>query len=133
MGLIGFILIVLGIKFSVQYLSRESAQLDLNGQPAILFFSLDDSCECIRQMIYAADFQIAHWSEEARMGLVVHRFDFDQNRQLANHYEVYRVPALLLLDGRGRVVSRQDDPLLKNGPLDLGKIEADIQALMSSE
>lgn len=133
MGLSGLILVVLGVKFTVQFSHREAARLDLNGQPVILFFSLDVSCECIRQMIHAADFQIAHWSEEARQGIVVHRFDFDQNRQLANQYGVYRVPSLLLLDGRGRVVSRQDDPLLKNGPLDLGKFEADIQILMNSE
>jgi len=133
MGLSGLILIVLGVKISIQYLHREAVRLDLNGQPVLLFFSLDESCECIRQMIHAADFQIAHWSVEARQGIVVRRFDFDQNRQLANQYGVYRVPSLLLVDGRGRVVSRQDDPLLRNGPLDLEKFEADIRFLMDSE
>lgn len=133
MGLLGLILIVLGVKFSIQFTQGEAARLDLNGQPMILFFSLDASCECIRQMIHAADFQIAHWSEEARQGVVVNRYDFDQNRQLANQYGVYRVPSLILLDGRGRVVSRQDDPLLKNGPLDLKMFEAAIQTLMNPE
>lgn len=133
MGLIGLILIVLGIKVATQFLPGGSVRLDLNGQPALLFFSLDKSCECMRQMIYAADFQIAHWSEEARMGIVVHRYDFDQNRQLANQYEVYRVPSLLLLDGKGQIVSRQDYPLLQNGPLDLNQFEMVIRSLVDQE
>jgi len=130
MGLVGLILILLGIKVFLQYFTAEAVAVDSNGQPALIFFSLDDSCECMRQMIYAADFQIAHWSEEERRGIVVHRFDFDQNRQLANQYKVYRVPSLLLLDEKGQIISRQDDPILQNGPLDLHEFEAVIQSLV---
>jgi hypothetical protein len=130
LGSIGLILTVLGVKVATQFLPGGSIRLDLDGQPALLFFSLDDSCECMRQMIYAADFQIAHWSEEERRGIVFHRFDFDQDRQLANQYKVYRVPSLLLLDEKGQIVSRQDDPIMQNGPLDLHEFEAVIQSLV---
>jgi hypothetical protein len=130
MGLFGLILILLGIKVSLQYFTIGAVAVDSNDQPVLIFFSLDDSCECMRQMIYAADFQIAHWSEEARMGIAVYRYDFDQNRQLANQYEVFRVPSLLLLDEKGRIVSRQDYPILQNGPLDLNEFETVIQSLV---
>jgi hypothetical protein len=133
LGLTGLVLIVLGAKAARQLYAQLPQSLDLDSQPALLFFSLDEPCDCVKKLISEADFQINHWPEETRQGIPVLRFDLDQNRQLASQYEVVRAPSLLLLDQDGKVISRQDYPVIKNGPLDLSKFEADIKILFVTD
>lgn len=127
-GLVGFLLIFLGLKFILQWGLKPHSSLPLDGQPVLLFFTLDDPCECMQELIQQAEDQIDHWPEAQRAGILIRRIDFDTDQDLAGQYNVFRVPCLVMLDSHGEVVLRQDYPLIEGGPLDLQEFEAHIPA-----
>jgi hypothetical protein len=59
----------------------------------------------------------------------------DSNRRpdLARQYGVARAAALVLLDGRGEVVWKQDVGLNDEAPLDLSQAQSQIEGLFSDE
>jgi len=80
-----------------------------------------------------ADQQIQHWTEEARSHIIIQRIDFDEHPDLAEQYEVFRYPCLILLDSSGQIVYRQDYPLSEGGPLDLESFEEQIKSMVEQE
>jgi len=106
--------------------------LELNGQPALVFFTLSHGCECQMMVVQSAEAQLAAWVLPADWELNVIRVDFDRRPDLARQYGVARPPALVLLDGSGQVVWKQDVGLSDELPLDLEQAEVQIEALVEN-
>ncbi len=77
-----------------------------------------------------ANAQIASWSEEVRQGVPVFAIDIDRRPDLAEQFDVFRVPALLLLDSQGQLMWVQDYSINDDLPLDLHQFEVEIQTLV---
>jgi len=99
--------------------------LPLNGQPALLYFTLSKGCECQMTVVRAAESQLAEWESP----LPILRVDFDRRPDLAQQYQVIRAPTLVLLNAEGQVVWMQDEGLSDESPLDLNQAESQIEAL----
>jgi len=129
LGFFGLILIVLGIKYLPVFLAAASQQYALENTPVILFFSVDEPCECMVDLTQRAEAQIANWLVESQSGITVMRIAMDQRRDLEAKYDVFRAPCLVLVDADGKVSWRQDYPLIEGGPFKLPELEAAIAGL----
>ena len=98
--------------------------LPLNGQPALVFFTLSQGCECQMTVIHAAEAQLADW--ESPVPLL--RVDFDRRPDLAAQFGVIRAPALVLINAEGQVVWKQDEGLSDESPLDLDQAQSQIES-----
>ncbi len=76
-----------------------------------------------------ANDQIASWSEETRQEIPVFKIDIERRPDLAEQYDIFRVPALLLLDSQGQLMWKQDYSINDDLPLDLNQFELEIQFL----
>lgn len=102
---------------------------DLSGKPFLLFFYLDKPCECMKEITQKAERQMAAWPVERQGGVTVLRLGMETYTDLETKYQVVRSPGLVLLDSRGKIVWRQDYPLIEGGPFKLDELEAAIAAL----
>ena len=93
--------------------------LELDGEPALLFFNKLRGCECELFVYNNAEVQMNSWNASVR----VIRIDLDRRPDLARKYEVVRAPSLVLLNAKGQIVWRQDEALSDESPLDLDQIE----------
>lgn len=132
-GLGAALLTVLTVKAAQLGWLAAHPPLDLHGRPAVLFFNSERGCECALVVYRNAEAQVAAWPEAARARIALHRLDLDRRPDLARQYGVVRAPTLLLLNESGLVVWRQDESLSDEVPLDLGRLDAQIQALMVHE
>jgi len=105
--------------------------LELNGKPALLFFNVSRGCECQMVVSNNAYDQIASWSDQARQGISVINIDIERRPDIAEQYDIFRVPALLLLDSQGEVMWVQDYSINDDLPLDLNQFEVEIQSLVT--
>jgi hypothetical protein len=103
--------------------------LELDGQPAVVFFTLSRGCECQMVVVQAAEAQLANWDTPVETGLEVIKLDFDRRSNLAHRFRVVRAPALVLVDAAGEVVWKQDVGLSDEAPLDLASAEAHLRQL----
>jgi hypothetical protein len=129
LGFLGILVILLGFKFMLQGLPADDPSLELHGEPALLFFNIDEPCECMQKLVESADSQIRRWPEEARAGIPVYRINFEEQPELGGKYKVFRVPCLVLVDGDGQIVHRQDYPVSEVWPLKLEEFEQAISSL----
>jgi len=120
---------VVGIKAVQQGWFLPRPQLALNGQPALLFFTLSDGCECQMTIIRRAATQIAFWELPDHLAINIIRIDFDLQSKIARYYDVARAPALVLVDAEGQPIWKQDVGVSDARPLDLVEAEAQISAL----
>ena len=104
-------------------------QLKLNDQPALLFFNRDRGCECELLVYRSAEAQLAAWRQEDRFEVRIIALNLEQRRDLVRAYQVVRAPTLLLLDGSGQTVWRQDEVITDREPFDLRELERQIIAL----
>ncbi len=93
--------------------------LKLNGEPALVFFTLGKGCECQMKVIRNAENQLATWPVAIQGQINIIRVDFSRRPDLAQQYDVARSPALVLLNENGEVVWKQDLGLSDEAPLDL--------------
>jgi hypothetical protein len=103
--------------------------LELDGGPALVFFTLSRGCECQMVVVEAAETQLANWDAPAETGIEMIVLDFDRRSNLAHRFTVVRAPALVLVDAAGEVVWKQDLGLSDEAPLDLASAEAHIRQL----
>ena len=127
--LISIIGVVLGIKAVSRGWFSQRQPLVLNGQPALLFFTISRGCDCQMMVVHNAEAQLAAWQLPANLGLNVIRLDFNRRPDLAKQYGVARAPALVLLDTAGQVAWKQDEGLSDEQPLDLATCQAKIELL----
>ena len=117
--------LTLGLKAVTEGWFAARAPLPLNGEPALIFFTLSKGCECQMTVVRAAEAQLADWVSP----LALHRVDFDCRRDLAKGFGVARAPALVLVNAEGQVVWRQDEGLSDESPLDLNQAECQVETL----
>lgn len=128
-----FVTALLFAKAIYQHRLFPGPQLELFGQPALVFFSLNRSCPCQMTVIQNAEAQLAAWEPSAASGLKVIRVDFNRRVDLAQQYNVARAPALVLLNSAGQAVWKQDVGLSDEQPLNLLEAETQVEALIASE
>ena len=133
LGLIGLILIVLGIKTMPFLLAFAAQQSNMNGKPVILFFNVDEPCECMVELTQRAEQQLANWPVEQRGGIPVMRIAMEQRKDLEAKYKVFRAPCLVLVDSQDQIAWRQDYPLIEGGPFKLEELETAIAELETKE
>jgi hypothetical protein len=104
--------------------------LELNGQPALVFFMLGRGCDCQMTVIRSAEAQLAGWQVAQDEAIPILRVDFSRRPDLARQYSVARAPALVLLDGLGQVVWKQDLGLSDEAPLDLEQAKDQVDTLV---
>jgi hypothetical protein len=121
--------VVLLAKFFYSGWLDPRTSLELDGQPAVVFFTLSRGCECQMVVVEAAEAQLANWDAPVETGLEVIKLDFDRRSNLAHRFRVVRAPALVLVDEAGEVVWKQDVGLSDEAPLDLASAEANIRQL----
>ena len=122
---------ILGFKAFRSGMFETRRPLELNGEPALLFFNVSDGCECQMVVSNNANHQIASWSEETRQGVPVFTIDIDRRPDLADEYGIYRVPALVLVDSQGQMMWMQDYTVDDDHPLDLHQFEDEIQSIIT--
>jgi len=128
-GFAGLILIFLGIKFAIPIMQDQDATFNQNGKPALLFFNVAEPCACMRELVGRANTQIVMWPEERRASVQLVRFNIGEDQDFEKKYQVFRAPALVLLDEQGLIIWRQDYPLIEGGPFKLEELEAAIVEL----
>lgn len=119
------LILTFGLKAATEGWFAARAPLPLNGQPALVFFTLSKGCECQMTVVRAAEAQLADWVPP----LPLHRVDVDRRRDLAEQFHIVRAPALVLINAEGQVVWKQDEGLSDESPLDLNQAERQIEAL----
>jgi hypothetical protein len=131
LGLIGLVLIVLGVKYMPVFAMAAAGQqrpAGISDGPVLLFFNLDDPCECMVEMTQSAEQQMADWPEERRGGIAVMRLPMGQRKDIEAIYEVSLSPALVLIDAQGQVALRLY-PMNEGEPFALEEMEAAIAEL----
>jgi hypothetical protein len=101
-------------------------RLELGGKPALLFFNKARGCRCEMVVYLAAEGQMQAWDP----AIPVVRIDLEQRPDLAQQYEVVRAPTLILVDGAGRVVWRQDEAASDTAPLGVSAAETNIRGML---
>jgi len=123
-------LIVLGAKGIQQGWFAPRPPLELGGRPALLFFNNDRGCECVLVVYQRADAQIANWSPADRGDVPLHRINLEQRPDMARQHHIVRAPTLLLLDGEGKEIWRQDEITSDWRIFDLERFEEEILVLL---
>jgi hypothetical protein len=134
-ALISFIAIVVAVLVIKEFndnFFESPIPLELNGQPALIFFTLSEGCTCQMKVVQAAEAQLAGWSVAPPGKISLIRVDFDRRPDLDRQYGVARAPALVLLDSQGRVAWKQDVGLSDETPLDLDQAQKKIETLMQN-
>ena len=128
----GAIVLLLGVKVGRPYLLPAGPPLELNNQPALLFFNNEEGCECVLPLYTKADDVIATWIFEKRALIPVHRLILDERPDLQRQYDIERAPMLALLDASGQIVWRQWGVASNPDVFDLAEVETQIGLLFPS-
>jgi hypothetical protein len=107
--------------------------LPLNGEPALVFFTIRSGCECQMKVMRSAEAQLAAWAVTINGQISIFRVDFSRRPDLVRQYDVGRAPALVLLNSQGRAVWKQDVGLSDEAPLDLIRAQNQIEVLISDD
>jgi hypothetical protein len=126
--LAGAIFLLISYKEVRPLLLLGGPALDLNNQPALLFFNNEEGCECVIELYQKADAVMAAWPTENRAHIAVHRIVLDERPDLQRQYEIQRAPMLLLLDAHGQEIGREWGVASNPNVFDLAAMEAQIRA-----
>jgi len=126
---IGLALIILSGKLAFDLYSSTQVEFDLNDKPALLFITDDKPCDCAKKTTAEADYQIKNWSAPNLLAVQLIQIYIGDHRELEAKYDVFRSPALILLDAQGKVVYRQDYPIIGGKPFDLQEFEIKMREL----
>lgn len=128
-GVIGGILILVGVKIALNSSLFRGSPLKQGNHPVILFFNIGDPCDCIRELVAQAGAQMGEWERRQNGKIQVARLAIGDNLDLEAKYNVFRAPALVLLDVNGQIAWRQDYPLIEGGPFKLQELESALTSL----
>lgn len=128
--LVGAIVLLMGVKEARPFLLPAGPPIELNNQPAILFFNNEEGCECVLPLYAKADEVIAAWITKERAHVPVHRLILDERPDLQRQYAIERAPMLLLLDVNGEIVWREWGVASNPNVFDLARVEAKISILL---
>lgn len=130
-ALLGAIVLLLGVKVGRPLLIPAGPPIELNNQPALLFFNNDEGCECVLPLYATADAVVAAWPPDRRAYIPLHRIVLDERPDLQRRYDIRRAPMLLLLDASGQVVWREWGVASNPDVLDLAAVEERIAQLIA--
>ena len=130
--LAGAIVLLLAVKVGRPFLLPAGPSLELNNQPALLFFNNEEGCECVLPLYARADEVIAAWTSEERATIPIHRLILDERPDLQRQYNIERAPMLALLDASGQVVWREWGVVSNPDVFDLAAVEAQISLLFAA-
>lgn len=130
--LAGAIVLLMGVKVGRPFLLPAAPPIELNNQPALIFFNNDEGCECVIPLYQKADAVIAAWPPEQRAQIPVHRVVLDERPDLQRQYDVERAPMLLLLDTDGQVVWREWGVASNPNVFDLAEVETQISLMAAA-
>jgi hypothetical protein len=102
--------------------------LELNHQPALLFFNKSRGCECEMLVYNNANAQMDSWNAPLR----VIRIDMERRPDLVQQYKIIRAPSLILLDTAEKIIWRQDESMGDEAPLNLNHLEREIEILIEN-
>ena len=120
------VLIVLFLKGMSEGWFSSRQQLVLEGKPVLLFFNSYKGCECELVVYEAAELQIQNWAEEKRGGIEVMIFNLDRRADLKKQFGIVRAPTLILLNGAGDIILKQEEGISDTEPLNLSLFEKRI-------
>lgn len=128
------LVVLVGVLLAIKSINdnwfEPQTPLELNGQPALVFFTLGKGCECQMKVIRNAEEQLAIWQVLVDNQLLIFTVDFSRRPDLAKQYNVARAPALVLLDAAGEVAWKQDLGLSDEAPLDLETADLQIESIL---
>jgi hypothetical protein len=133
LALAGLILVLLGLKAMQTGWFEPRPPLEINGEPALVFFTLSRGCQCQMMVVHNAERQLGSWEVPKRLGLDLIRIDFNRRPDLVTQLGVMRAPALVVLDGEGQVAWKQDESLSDELPLNLDQAQSQVEALLPWE
>lgn len=125
------LLLVIGLKAVEEGWFSPIEPLELNGKPALVLFNRYKGCECELVVYEAAEHQIENWSEIDRNGIPVYVFNLDRRSDLKKQYQIIRAPTLILVDGSGDIIIKQDEGISDFEPLDLPLFEEKIKEVLN--
>lgn len=128
-ALLGAIVVLLGVKVGRPLLTPAGPPIELNNQPALLFFNNDEGCECVLPLYARADSAIAAWMAAQRSQVPVQRILLYQRPDLQRRYKVERAPMLVLLDAKGQIVWREWGVASNPTVFNLERVEEKIRLL----
>lgn len=120
------LILTFGLKSAAEGWFAAREPLPLNGQPALVFFTLSKGCDCQMTVIRAAEAQLDAWNAP----LPLLRVDFDRRPDLATQFGVARAPSLVLVNAEGQAVWKQDEGLSDESPLDLEQAEIQVESVV---
>ena len=124
----GALALTLGLKAVQLGWFTPHPPLELDREPALLFFNKTRGCECELFVYNNAEAQMNSWNAPVR----VIRIDLDRRPDLAQQYQVIRAPSLVLLNAEGQIVWRQDEGMSDESPLDLNQAYFQIELLTNN-
>lgn len=131
--LVALVMGVLGVKAVREGWFTVPPLPELDDQPALLFFTLSDGCDCQMRVIRRGATQIAFWEPAEDLRINILWIDFDERPDLAEYYNVDRAPALVLLDHNGEVFWMVDEPQSDGKPFDMLEVEEQVASLLARE
>ena len=127
-----FFMIALGLTFGLKAAQlgwfNPHPPLELNHQPALLFFNKSRGCECEMLVYNNANAQMDSWNAPLR----VIRIDMERRPDLVQQYKIIRAPSLILLDTAEKIIWRQDESMGDEAPLNLNHLEREIEILIEN-
>lgn len=124
---------ILGYKVYDEGWLLPRTPLVLPEEPTLLFFNRHKGCECVLLVYRSANKQIQNWTDTERNDVPVISIDLDRRPDLGMQYDIFRVPALLLLDEYGKVFYLQEESVSDSQPLDLATFELKIQEVIHGQ
>lgn len=103
--------------------------LNLDDQPAVIFFNRHKGCACAVVVYDAAAHQIATWPEAQRYGVRLIQIDLDCRPDLGTQFGITRAPTLVLIDHAGEIIYQQHETVTDLAPLDLLALEVVLREM----
>lgn len=116
--LLGSLAFILGLKAVQRGWFAPRPPLEMNGEPAILFFNKSRGCECELFVYNNARAQIEAWDAPIQ----VFQIDFDRRPDLVKQFRVVRAPTLILVNAKSEIVWKQDVGISDASPLNLEQL-----------
>ena len=117
------LILTLGLKAAQLGWFNLHMPLDLQNQPALLFFNKSRGCECEMLVYNNANAQMDSWNAPLRVNFI----DMERRPDLTQQYKIIRAPSLILLDAAEKIIWRQDESMGDEAPLNLNHLEREIE------
>lgn len=136
---IGLVLFLFGVMivFAFKAINEDwfspREPLVLDGKHALILFNRYKGCECELVVYQAAEEQFENWSQEKRKNVQKFVFNLDRRPDLKQQFNIIRAPTLILVDGSGNIILKQDVGITDTEPLNLPLFEEKIKEVLNGK